>query len=86
MQIKGADDHNHFQIVFKGAPMPLQVCKLGIIDMLQTVLQDAPILKPVCLMDLGDKKQNKHYAGSTFHSSGLATSNTNNNHKLLLSL
>jgi hypothetical protein len=37
-------------------------------------------------MDLEDKKQNKRSAGSTFRSSGLATSNTNNNHELLLSV
>jgi hypothetical protein len=35
MAIKKVDDHNHFQIFFKGGPMPLQMCKLGIIDMLQ---------------------------------------------------
>jgi hypothetical protein len=68
--------------------MPIQVCKLGIIEMLQTVLQDTPsVLKPVRLMDLEkDKKQNKCSAGSTFHSSGLATSNTINNLKLLSSV
>jgi hypothetical protein len=50
------DDHNHFQIVFKGAPMPLQVCKLGIIDMLQTVLQDAPSTKTRVLDGLGGQE------------------------------
>jgi hypothetical protein len=50
------DDHNHFQIVFKGAPMPLQVCKLGIIDMLQ-FYRIHLVLKPMFLMDVEYKKQ-----------------------------
>ena len=55
-------DHSHFQIVFNGAPMPLQVCKFGMIDMLQ-FYRTHLVLKPVCLMDLEDKKQNKRSAG-----------------------